>query len=301
MIRINLLPTEEVERAADQRQQIAAVGLVVAVGVLAWSSSHTVAGGADGARQPSPDAGPSKELEAIQGPYAELVKLRRSRRSSRRSSRSSPQLEAKKRRAGAGLADLASATPEKLWLTEFDETGGHGQDHRLGVDEQTIADFLRRLGSSTYFTSVDLDETSQVTQENVKQKKFTLKAAGELRRRTRRRLHPRARRAPAARQDGGREAGVADHDRLGNGGDAMMSGLLETISELADRAEDRGAHRRRARRRPARLHLHPEPEARRAGADADEHRERQATLEQKRVKVNARAEEEKRIRDLQAE
>jgi Tfp pilus assembly protein PilN len=46
----------------------------------------------------------------------------------------------------------------------------------FSVDEQTIADFLRRLGSSSYFTGVDLEETTQVTQENVKQKKFTLKA-----------------------------------------------------------------------------------------------------------------------------
>ena len=42
MIRINLLPTEEVERAADQRQQIATVGLVVAVSLLALVVIHSV-------------------------------------------------------------------------------------------------------------------------------------------------------------------------------------------------------------------------------------------------------------------
>ena len=44
------------------------------------------------------------------------------------------------------------------------------------VDEQTIADFLRKLGTSSFFAGVDLEETSQVTQEGVKQKKFTLRA-----------------------------------------------------------------------------------------------------------------------------
>ena len=35
---------------------------------------------------------------------------------------------------------------------------------------------MRKLGTSTYFTGVDLEETTQVTQDNVKQKKFTLRA-----------------------------------------------------------------------------------------------------------------------------
>jgi type IV pilus assembly protein PilN len=74
------------------------------------------------------------------------------------------------------LADLSSATPDKLWLTEFAESGGNAKMSGFSVDEQTIADFLRRLGGSTYFTGVDLEETTQVTTENVKQKKFTLRA-----------------------------------------------------------------------------------------------------------------------------
>jgi hypothetical protein len=165
------------------------------------------------------------------------------------------------------------------------------------VDEQTIADFLRRLGSSSYFTGVDLEETTQVTQENVKQKKFTLKAqvnyaGGPPPARPRR--AGRAGRA-AARQDGGREAGVADHDRLGRGGDAMMSGLFETISEWP------------IKQKIAALIgvvlvvglldytyiLSPkldELAETQKSIESD-----QATLEQKRMKVNARAEEEKRI------
>jgi Tfp pilus assembly protein PilN len=46
----------------------------------------------------------------------------------------------------------------------------------FSVDEQTIADFLRKLGTSTYFQNVDLEETTQVNQDGVKQKKFALKA-----------------------------------------------------------------------------------------------------------------------------
>ena len=145
MIRINLLPTEEVERAADQRQQIATVGLVVAVSLLALVVIHS-------------------------------VQAARTARANHRLTQVREELEARSGGPVKVMSDLAGAMPEKLWLTEFNEAAGTVKMSGFSVDEQTIADFLRRLGSSNYFTGVDLEETTQVTQENVKQKKFTLKA-----------------------------------------------------------------------------------------------------------------------------
>jgi type IV pilus assembly protein PilN len=86
------------------------------------------------------------------------------------------QLEARSGGPVKVMADLSGAMPDKLWLTEFSETGGTVKMSGYSVDEQTIADFLRKLGTSSFFTGVDLEETTQVTQENIKQKKFTLKA-----------------------------------------------------------------------------------------------------------------------------
>ena len=45
----------------------------------------------------------------------------------------------------------------------------------VGVDEQTVADFLRRLSALSFFRSVDLDETSQVSQDGAKLKKFVIR------------------------------------------------------------------------------------------------------------------------------
>ena len=175
MIRINLLPTEEVERAADQRQQIATVGLVVALGVLALVAVHSVQAARGAATQRRVDQ-VRDELQAIMGPYSEVLKIQAQEKDLEEKLKVITQLEAK----GAGpvrmLADLSAATPDKLWLTEFAEAGGTAKMSGFSVDEQTIADFLRRLGTSSYFTGVDLDETTQVTTENVKQKKFTLRA-----------------------------------------------------------------------------------------------------------------------------
>lgn len=175
MIRINLLPTEEVERAADQRQQIATVGLVVALAVLALVAVHSVQAARGAATQHRMDQ-VRDELQAIMGPYSEVLKIQAQEKDLEEKLKVITQLEAK----GAGpvrmLADLSAATPDKLWLTEFAENGGNAKMSGFSVDEQTIADFLRRLGTSSYFAGVDLDETTQVTTENVKQKKFTLRA-----------------------------------------------------------------------------------------------------------------------------
>ena len=175
MIRINLLPTEEVERAADQRQQIATVGLAVALSVLALIIVHSVQAARSATTQRRLNQ-VRQELQAITGPYADVIKIQAQQRELEEKLKVISQLEARSGGPVHVLADLSGATPEKLWLTEFAEAGGNAKMSGFSVDEQTIADFLRRLGASSYFTGVDLEETTQVTQENVKQKKFTLRA-----------------------------------------------------------------------------------------------------------------------------
>jgi Tfp pilus assembly protein PilN len=175
MIRINLLPTEEVERAADQRQQLAAVGLVLAVGVFGLVVMHSWQAARFAAAQRRLDQ-VRDELQAITGPYADVLKIQAQQRDLEEKLKVITQLEAKSAGPVRMMADLSAATPEKLWLIDFTESSGVAKLSGFSVDEQTIADFLRRLGQSPYFKGVDLEETTQVTMENVKQKKFTLRA-----------------------------------------------------------------------------------------------------------------------------
>jgi type IV pilus assembly protein PilN len=86
------------------------------------------------------------------------------------------ELEAKKFGPVRMLADLSVSAPDKLWLTEFSEKGGSIRLAGLGVDEQTVADFMRRLSTSPYFRNVDLEETSEVKNEAVKHKRFVIRA-----------------------------------------------------------------------------------------------------------------------------
>ena len=174
MIRINLLPVEEATRAAERRQDLAFGSLVIGAAVLVLLGAHAW----QGLRIRSV----SRELERtakaiadIDGPYADALHLDQQKQELRDKLRVIGQLEARKVGPVRILADLSGATPDKLWLTEFADQGGALRLAGVGVDEQTVADFLRRLGSVPFFRSVDLDETSQVEQDGVKLKRFVIR------------------------------------------------------------------------------------------------------------------------------
>ena len=175
MIRINLLPVAETARVAGRRQDIAFGVLAVGGLVLALVGAH----GWQKARMYAANRAlrnVTQELQSIQGPYADVQKLEAQKGELREKLRVIGQLERKKVGPVRILAGLSEATPEKLWLTEFADAGGTLKLTGLGVDEQTVADFMRRLGTFSFFRTVDLDETSQVTQDGAKVKKFVIRA-----------------------------------------------------------------------------------------------------------------------------
>jgi type IV pilus assembly protein PilN len=174
MIRINLLPVEEAQRAAGRRQELALGTLIIAVAVLGLVAAHLWQGvRVTSARRELRRL--TSEIASIEGPYSDALRIEQQKQELREKLRVIGQLEAKKVGPVRILADLSSATPDKLWLTEFADTNGTLKLTGLGVDEQTVADFLRRLGTLPFFRSVDLDETSQVDQDGAKLKKFVIR------------------------------------------------------------------------------------------------------------------------------
>ena len=173
MIRINLLPTQEAERAAGRRQELAVGTFVLVLAVVGLFAAHAWQRLCLGSLQRQVRR-VTVELADIQGPYADVTHMEQQKQELRDKLRVIGELEAKKVGPVRILADLSTATPDKLWLTEFTETGGKLKLSGLGGDEQTVADFLRRLGAVPFFHGVDLEETSQVDQEGAKLKKFVI-------------------------------------------------------------------------------------------------------------------------------
>ena len=175
MIRINLIPAEEVQRSAGKRQQMAIGAVVVGCAVLllvlmhGWQQLALMAANREQAQL-------EREIAELKGPYETVLDMERQKKELEEKLAVISDLEAKKVGPVRMLIDLSEATPEKLWLTEFVETSGSARLSGLGVDEQTVADFLRRLDGSPFFLGVDLDETSQVETGGVKHKRFVIRA-----------------------------------------------------------------------------------------------------------------------------
>jgi type IV pilus assembly protein PilN len=73
------------------------------------------------------------------------------------------------------MESLSSATPTSLWLTELRESGGGVTMNGLAIDNQTIADFMKSLAASKYFTGVELVESTQGAGPNASLKRFSIK------------------------------------------------------------------------------------------------------------------------------
>jgi type IV pilus assembly protein PilN len=176
MLEINLLPVREARRKADIRQQLMQLLLVLLVvlgGIGFWHSrvAEEISVSEVRISQMQNDIQQFKpQLEQVAA-----FKLKKAR------------LEKKidvidgLDRARSGpvhvLAELASRTPERLWLTGLDSKGGEIRLEGRSLDNELVALFLRGLGDSKYFDKVDLDSTQIVDgRDGLKVVKFAIRA-----------------------------------------------------------------------------------------------------------------------------
>lgn len=175
MIRINLMPREEARRAATrQRDQglilVALIGLVVVIlGAEVWTRAANAEVRAEVDRN-------RVELTELDKRYQESLRIEAQLRELSAKRDTIEVLERQRRGPVYVLEDLGAATPDSLWLTEMRETGGAAVLKGQGLDNQTIALFMRQLESSPYFSRVDLVETKHLEKGQAELKEFTIRA-----------------------------------------------------------------------------------------------------------------------------
>ena len=175
MIRINLMPREEARRAATrQRDQglilVALIGLVVVILVAeVWTRAANAEVRAEVDRN-------RVELTELDKRYQESLRTEARLRELSAKRDTIEILERQRRGPVYVLEDLGAATPDSLWLTEMRETGGAAVLKGQGLDNQTIALFMRQLESSPYFSRVDLVETKHLEKGQAELKEFTIRA-----------------------------------------------------------------------------------------------------------------------------
>lgn len=158
MIEINLLPHREARRVADLKQHgmLLLLCLIVTVGGL-FVVQHRL----DDQIERTQARVHQMEMDIEQyKPQQKQVQMFREKKK---------ELEAKLDviegldRARSGpvrvMDELATFTPDRLWLTKLSTSGGKITLQGESLDNELVADFLRGLNASAYFRNVDLQNT----------------------------------------------------------------------------------------------------------------------------------------------
>lgn len=174
MIRINLLPIKQLQAEVTRQRQItvgsAVLGTVlVLLGGVYLYQSHQLSS------LETELAGLRTELRVLNSKVKEVADLQVKIKESRGKQKIIDDLNRKKIGPVLVMASLSRATPTSLWLTDLKETGGTVTMNGLAVDNETIADFMRSLSASKFFTNVELVESTEGTGPSASMKKFAIK------------------------------------------------------------------------------------------------------------------------------
>ncbi|HEY8517386.1 MAG TPA: PilN domain-containing protein [Candidatus Binatia bacterium] len=175
MIRINLMPRAEARRQAA-RQRDKQIAIMIAVGLVAIIALTEFLTRRDANRTQALADEYQAELAALNKKHTAAIQLERKRKELESKLATIKILERQRTGPVHVLDDLSTATPEALWLTEMREANGSMTILGRGLDNQTIALFMRNLAASRYFTNVDLVETKQVEEGQAKFKEFSIRA-----------------------------------------------------------------------------------------------------------------------------
>ena len=159
MIEINLLPHRESRRIADLRQTVAILflGLVVAFGGIFFVARDL---NADLERAETNVRQLEAAIEQFKPQQVQVAKFKKQRK------RLEDKIDVIKglERARTGpvrlFDELSNLTPDRLWLQTLKTKGQNITLEGLSLDTGIVADFLRSLNQSEYFSEVDLKKTA---------------------------------------------------------------------------------------------------------------------------------------------
>lgn len=156
---INLLAHREARRAADLRETIAVLvlGLVLVGGGIFFTDKSVKSDLATAQTN-------VEQLEADIERYKPQEKLVQNFKKRKKQLKNKLDVIESLEQARNGpvriLDELSANVPERLWLTAIETKGKGIKLEGQSLDTGVVADFLRSLNASPFFTNVDLDRTS---------------------------------------------------------------------------------------------------------------------------------------------
>ena len=173
MIKINLLIAREERKKQSIRKEatifVLVIGLVLVLIVLVqWMSSRQR----------------EEIVTQIRNAEAELKRLEIVKREINKAKTNKKILEEKlniikslntnRTRPIEIMSLVASKIPDKMWLNSLDKKNQKVTLQGVALDDETIANFMKKLQQSKMFTAVELVVTERVTIEKLNLKKFTM-------------------------------------------------------------------------------------------------------------------------------
>jgi type IV pilus assembly protein PilN len=158
MIEINLLPVREAKRAADVRQQLLQLFLVlflVGSGIGFVHSEMTERVVLARARVVQMQ----RDIDQFKPQLEQVAAFRKKKADLEKKIDVIDELDRARSGPVRVMSELASRSPERLWLTSVKTAGGVIELKGASFDNELVAVFLRGLSDSEYFSKVDLDGT----------------------------------------------------------------------------------------------------------------------------------------------
>jgi type IV pilus assembly protein PilN len=174
MIRINLLPVRAAKRKVAARQHLifllGSLSVVLLLGFLAYSyllmkitsTNEEISRSEQEIAELKKKIGKIKDLEKLKADVQKKLDVL----ANLRNEKSGPVRR---------LQALSQATPEKLWLTKYAESGTAITINGVAFTEELIASFMKSIEASADYEKVELIVSEQTEMSGLKLKKFELK------------------------------------------------------------------------------------------------------------------------------
>ena len=158
MLEINLLPIREARRKADLRQYMMQLVLMVILAVGGIGLVHSRIGD-HVERVQARVRQMQNDIDQFKPQLEQVAAFRQQKTRLEKKIAVIDGLDSARSGPVRVLTELASRTPDRLWLTSMEAKGAGLTLKGESLGNEIVAQFLRALGESEYFANVDLDST----------------------------------------------------------------------------------------------------------------------------------------------
>lgn len=173
MIRINLLPVKAAQKKEMLQGQLMVVVLALIVTLGLCGAAYMYVAGEVEDRQARIDQKQS-EILRLKKKIGEVNQFKKRQKALRAKLDVLEKLKAARIGPLYIMDALYEAMPDKLWLSKVQAKPGRATISGVGVNEETVALFMKNLEASDFFSGVELKVTKQITQAKIKFQKFDL-------------------------------------------------------------------------------------------------------------------------------